>query len=213
MDTAGLGLVEGERANALIAWAVLGFLLVTGAVELLTGQLVWAGFVLVVVALGALPAVRNRNWQTMLPWELLALAALPVGGRVFVAGQTVGQITLTGRVTTYVAVAAVALIVAVLLNRFTATRMNDQFAVVFVVITTMAAAGIWAVAQWLSDIYLGTGFLDRPHAEEALMWDFTAATIAGLFSALLFTYYFRRRANGRAGGLGVDGPLPDGGEP
>ncbi|NHX36836.1 MULTISPECIES: hypothetical protein [Halolamina] len=213
MDSAGLGLVEGERGNALVAWAVLGFLLATGGVELLTGELVWAGFVLVVVALGALPAVLHRNWQTMLPWELLVLAALPVGGRVFVTGRTVGQIALTGRVTTYVAVAAVALIVAVLLDRFTSTRMNDAFAVVFVVITTMAAAGIWAVAQWLSDIYLGTGFLNRPHAEEALMWDFTAATMAGVLSALLFTYYFRRRANDRTGGPSADGPLTDGGEP
>jgi len=211
MDTAGLKLVEGERANALVAWAVLLFLLATGGVELLTGQLVWAGFVLGVVVLGALPAVLHRDWQAMLPWELLVLAALPVAGRVFVAGRTVGEVTLTGRVTTFVAVAAVALIVAVLLDRFTATRMNDAFAVVFVVVTTMAAAGIWAVAQWLSDIYLGTGFLDRPHAEEALMWDFTAATMAGVISALLFTYYFRRRANGR-GGPGVDGP-PTGGEP
>ncbi|WP_049979596.1 hypothetical protein [Halolamina rubra] len=212
MDTAGLGLVEGERANALVAWAVLIFLLGTGVLELLTGQLVWAGFVLVVVVLGALPAVMHRDWQTMLPWELLVLAALPVGGRVFVAGRTVGEVALTGRVTTYVAVAAVALIVAVLLDRFTTTRMNDAFAVVFVVVTTMAAAGIWAVAQWLSDIYLGTGFLDRPHAEEALMWDFVAATMAGVISALLFTYYFRRLANGRNRGPGVDEPT-NGGEP
>jgi hypothetical protein len=138
----------------------------------------------------------------MLPWEVLALAALPVAGRVFVAGRTVGEVTLTGRVMTFVAVAAVALILAVLLDRFTPVRMNDTFAVAFVVVTTTAAAGIWAVVQWLSDIYLRTGFLDRPHAEEALMWDFTAATMAGVLSGLLFTYYFRRRANGRNGGNG-----------
>ena len=213
MDTSGLTLVEGERGNALLAWAILLFLLAAAAVELRTGAVVWAGFVLAVVALGALPAALHRDRDAMLPWELLALAALPMAGRVFVAGRTVGEITLTGRVMTFVAVAAVALIVAVLLDRFTEVRMNDAFAVAFVVVTTTAAAGIWAVAQWLSDIYLRTSFLDRPHAEEALMWDFTAATMAGLLSGLLFAYYFRRRSNGQAGenggraGTSGGGPL------
>ena len=87
MDTPGLGLVEGERRNALLAWVILLFLLAAAAVELLTGELVWAGFVLVVVVLGALPALINRDRRSMLPWELLALAALPVAGRVFVAGR------------------------------------------------------------------------------------------------------------------------------
>lgn len=200
MDTSGLTLVEGERENALLAWGILLFLFVAATVELRTGEVLWTVFVLAVVVLGAVPAALQRDWDAMLPWELLALAALPVAGRVFVAGRTVGEVTLTGRVMTFVAVAAVALIVAVLLDRFTTVRMNDAFAVAFVVVTTTAAAGIWAVAQWLSDIYLGTGFLDRPHAEEALMWDFTAATTAGVLSGLLFAYYFRRRANGRNAG-------------
>jgi hypothetical protein len=202
MDTSGLTLVEGERGNALLAWGILLFLFAAAIVELLTGEVVWTVFVLAVVVLGTVPAALQRDRDAMLPWELLALAALPVAGRVFVAGRTVGEVTLTGRVMTFVAVAAVALILAVLLDRFTSVRMNDTFAVVFVVVTTTAAAGIWAVVQWLSDIYLRTGFLDRPHAEEALMWDFTAATMAGVLSGLLFTYYFRRRANGRNGGNG-----------
>ncbi|WP_053949015.1 hypothetical protein [Halolamina sediminis] len=195
----GLGLLEGERRNALLAWAVLGFLLLAATIELITGAIVWAGFVFVVVALGVVPAAAARDWRAMLPWELLGLAALPMAGRVFVAGRSIGEVTLTGRVMTFVAVAAVALIVAVLLDQFTQIRMNDTFAVVFVAVTTTAAAGIWAVAQWLSDIYLATGFLDRPHAEEALMWDFTAATLAGVLSGVLFAYYFRRRSSAGSG--------------
>ena len=68
----------------------------------------------------------------------------------------------------------------------------------FVVITTMAAAGLWAVGQWLSDLYLGTGFLlgrgTEEEVEAALMWDFVAATVAGLAAGVLFEFYFRRRA-------------------
>jgi len=76
--------------------------------------------------------------------------------------------------------------------------MSHRFAVVFVVVTTMAAAGIWAVVRWLSDVLVGTRFLydGRPEhvIEEALMWDFVAATVAGVFAGVLFEYYFRRRA-------------------
>ncbi len=62
--------------------------------------------------------------------------------------------------------------------------MNHSFAVVFVVITTMAAAGVWAVVRWLSDIF------SVPHSSSirrcrtrhrgSIMWDFVAATIAGM---------------------------------
>jgi hypothetical protein len=199
MKSLGLRVVEDERRNAVVAWAIVGFLAVASLAELLVGAPLWAGFVLVVVGLAIAPPIAARDRLAMLPWELLALAALPVVGRTIVAGQTVGQVTLTGRVTTYLAVAAVALVVAVDLDLFTSVRMNDRFAVLFVVVTTTAAAGIWAIAQWLSDIYLGTSFLygrGPAHViEETLMWDFVAATVAGVLGGALFEYYFRRRAD------------------
>jgi hypothetical protein len=198
MSVSGLGVLEDERRNAIVAWTVLGFLALAATAELLTGELLWAGFIAAVLALALVPAVTLRDRRAMLPWELLLLAALPVVGRTLVAGQTVGGLTLTGRVTSYLAVAAVALVVAVELDLFTPVRMNDRFAVLFVVVTTTAAAGIWAIAQWLSDLYLGTGFLlgrgDLHAVEEALMWDFVAATIAGVLSGALFEFYFRRRS-------------------
>jgi hypothetical protein len=198
MNVSGLSVVEDERRNAVVAWAVLGFLTIALIAELLTGELLWAGFIANVLALALIPATVLRDRRAMLPWELLALAALPIIGRTLVAGRTIGDLTLTGRVTTYLAVAAVALIVAVELDLFTNVRMNDRFAVLFVVVATTAAAGIWAIAQWLSDIYLGTSFLlgrgPEHVVEEALMWDFVAATTAGVLSGVLFEFYFRRRS-------------------
>jgi len=206
MNSLGLQVVEDERRNAVAAWAIVAFLTVAAAAELLVGRLLWSGFVLAMVALAVTPAVAARDRHAMLPWELLVLAALPAVGRTLIAGQPVGRITLTGRVTTYLAVAAVALVIAVEIDLFTDVRMNDRFAVFFVVVTTMAAAGVWAVAQWLSDIYLGTVFLfgrGPEHViEETLMWDFVAATVAGVLGGALFELYFRRRAE-------TDQRLPD----
>lgn len=202
MDVSGLAVVTDERVNAVTAWAIIAVLGATAVAEWVVGEPLWAGVVGVVVALAAAPPAVFRDPRAMLPWELLALVAVPVIGRALILDRTVGGITLTGRVTTYLAVAAIALVIAVEIDLFTGVRMNDRFAVLFVVVATTAAAGLWAVAQWLSDSVLGTAFLlgrGPAHVvEEALMWDFVAATLAGVLSGVLFEFYFRRRATTEA---------------
>jgi len=94
-------------------------------------------------------------------------------------------------VATYLSVAALALVVAVELHVFTPVEMTYWFAVLFVVVATIATAGVWAVVQWLSDIYLGTTFI---HSEHRLMWDFVAATVVGVIAGVVFEWYFRRFA-------------------
>jgi hypothetical protein len=190
--------VESQRLNAVLAWLLVVVLVVAAAANAADRHVVWAGFTLALVALAVVPAVRFADPVQMLPWEILAIAALPVIGRTFVVGQRVGGVTLTGRLTTYVAVAAVALVIAVELDVFTPVRMNEAFALLFVVVATTAAAGVWALVQWASDLYLGTALLldGRPESivERELMWDFVAATAAGTLAGLFFAYYLRRRA-------------------
>ncbi|AFK20373.1 hypothetical protein E6P09_13305 [Haloferax mediterranei ATCC 33500] len=194
--------VRSRRLNAALAWLFVGFLTAVAIGSVVTGgDLVWGGFAAGVAILTVVPAVAFREPQAMLPWEVIALASFPLVARVLVRGQTIGGVMFTGRVSTYLAVAAVALIVAVELDVFTPVRMNYSFAIVFVVIATMAAAGVWAVVQWLSDIYLGTELLFNGRSDDVietgLMWDFVAATVAGLVAGLLFEHYFRRRAGSR----------------
>ena len=192
-------LVERRRLNAVLGWAFVVVLCLIGLGALLNGRPLWAGFTFALVALAVAPAVAFRNPTAMLPWEVLALASVPSLGRLLVAGQTVGGVTLTGRITTYVAVAAAALILVVELDVFTPVRMSDSFAVVFVAIATVATAGLWAEVRWLSDILFGTTLMldGRPEhvIEEALMWDFVAATVAGVVAGVLFEVYFRRYAD------------------
>jgi hypothetical protein len=192
-------LVERRRLNAILGWAFVAVLCLIGAGAAINGRPLWAGFTLTLVVLAVLPVVAFHRPDAMLPWEVLALASIPSLGRLLVVGQTVGGVTLTGRITTYVAVAAVALILAVELDVFTPVRMSDSFAVAFVAITTVATAGLWAEVRWLSDILFGTGFLldGRPEhvIEDALMWDFVAATVVGVAAGVLFELYFRRYAD------------------
>jgi hypothetical protein len=192
-------LVERRRLNAVLGWAFVVVLCLIGVGAVVNGRPLWAGFTLTLVGLAVVPAVAFRRIDAMVPWEVLALASIPSLGRLLVVGQTVGGVTLTGRITTYVAVAAAALILVVELDVFTPVRLSDSFAVVFVAIATVAAAGLWAEVRWLSDVLFGTGFLldGRPEhvIEEALMWDFVAATVAGVIAGVLFEFYFRRYAD------------------
>ncbi|QIO23214.1 hypothetical protein [Haloarcula sp. JP-L23] len=185
-------LLRDRRTNALVSWVVIAILVTVVAGSVLENQLLWAAFAAAVAALALLPPVLLWNRDAMLPWEILFLAALPVVGRLF------ATVRVTGNLATYLSVAAIALIVAVELHVFTPVKMTPRFAVVFVAVTTMAAAGVWAVVRWVADKTLGTTFILDPtmteHAiERALMWEFVASTIAGIGAGVVFAYYVRRQ--------------------
>jgi hypothetical protein len=188
-------LLEQRRTNAVLAWLLVAFLGLVVVESALTGDLLWAAFAGTVVTLAVLPAVAHRDSRKMLPWEVLALGALPVVGRA------TATVVLTSELATHLSVAALALVVAVELEVFTPVRMPPWFAVLFVVIATMATAGVLAVARWVSDLTLGTTFLLLPDRSEAavhaaVMGDFVAATAAGVLAGVVFEWYFRRRVGG-----------------
>jgi len=59
----------------------VGFLALAVATSLVRGDLIWAGFALVVAVLTVLPPILLRDPTAMLPWEVSALCALPILGR------------------------------------------------------------------------------------------------------------------------------------
>jgi hypothetical protein len=186
MEREGLErIIRSRRTNAVLAWLLVGLVALVSLASLWRGELLWALFAATLVALAAHPAIVLRTPEAMPPWEVVLLAALPTLAHLFTTTLVGGQIT------TYLSVAALALLVAVDLDAFTPVNMNDSFAVLFVVITTMATAGVWAVVRWLSDLYLATGFIESEHA---LMVEFVASTVAGVVAGIVFVFYFRQRA-------------------
>lgn len=172
------------RYNAALAWLFAAVLLIVAVWEVIAGDPLRATFSAVVAILVILPGVAYRDALVMPPWEVVGLAALPV------VGEAVASLQLTSNLGRYLSVAAIALLVAVELHAFTAVRMTIGFAVLFVIVTTMATAGVWAVVRWLSDVWLGTGAIGN---ETELMWEFVNSTGAGVLGGLVFEFYFRRR--------------------
>ena len=186
-------LVRDGRFNALAAWpmiAVLAGVLVESAVDY---DLLSAAIVVGLAAVVLAPTAAARDWRAMLPAELLGLALLPVLVRALFGGEP-------GTFATYVAIAALALVITVDLHMFTALRVTHWFAVVFVVMATLATAAVWTVLRWNLDQRVGTTYLTT---NDALMMEWLYVTLAGLVAGILFDGYFRRRGRSLRGVIRV----------
>lgn len=187
--------------NAAVAWVLVLVLAAVFVESALGFDRLWTAFAAATAVVVLLPPAAGRDWRVMLPWELLVVALAPILLRAVVGGEL-------GTFAYYVSVAALSLLVTVELHMFTELKMTDWFAVVFVVLTTLASAAVWAAVRWNMDRLLGTDmlghlaeqgapYLAEPTAQEAanagLMVEWVWVTLAGLAAGLLFDAYFRRR--------------------
>ena len=184
-------LFQSGRANAIVSWTLVGVLGLVLVESLVDFDRLWILFVAVTGAIVLVPPVAYRDWQMMLPWEVLVLALLPILVRGVLGGEL-------GIFAYYLSVAGLALIVTVELHVFTTVRMTHWFAVVFVTMTTMASGAAWTVVRWNADRLLGTTFLSKPgmtqmEANAALSTEFVRIALAGLVAGVLFDTYFKRR--------------------
>ncbi|RZH69284.1 hypothetical protein [Natrinema altunense] len=180
---------DKTRRNAVLAWLITIALVALAITHGLSDAYRWFAFTAFAVAIVLLPAAAFRNPLVMPPWKLLGLVLLPV-----IDAAVSGASFLTS-IAVYVAVAAVALVACVEIDRFTAVRMNHAFAVVLVVLTTLAVAGAWHVTQWLADVTLETDYIldgrSQDAANRTLMHNFAYAAVAGLLAGAVFGRYFQ----------------------
>ncbi|WP_101295271.1 hypothetical protein [Halegenticoccus soli] len=186
-------LLADGGTNAAVAWAILAFLFAVAVAEAALGSFLWAGFAVVAALVAAVPPLAARDPSVMLPWWLLAVVAIP---------PVVEPFEPLTKVAAYFAVAALALSVAVDLHAFTAARMSRRFAVAFVVLTTMAVAGVWTTVRGLADLYFGASFFRGPND---LMWDLVVSSAVGVLGGLGFERYFYRADHGGVRGLSPRG--------
>lgn len=204
------GSLDGTRRNAALGWAITLFLCVLALDHALEASYRWFVFTGIAVAIVLAPAIGFRDPLVMPPWELLLVVSIPV-----VDATVFGRSVLTP-VAVYVAVAAVALVVAVEIQRFTPARMNHSFAIGLVVIATLAVAAVWNVAQWASDVALGTTYIvggrSQEAANHAMMIDFVYAAVAGFLAGAVFDRYFRMRSISPTARTSAPSEIPPEGE-
>lgn len=173
-------LTRSERANAGIGWLFTGVVGLAAVGSFLWGSLLWAGFALLVAAVVAVPPLLTGDWRAMVPWPLILVAAAAVSVR---AAGTYPDVS------GFVAISALALVAVAELDAFTEVEMSRRFAVVFAVMTTLAAQALWIVAQYASDQWLDTTFLTT---QRELQVDIVAVTCVAAVMGAVFEWYFRR---------------------
>lgn len=176
-------LFRNSRTNAILSWLLIGVLVVGFVESVLDFDRQWMVFVAAVGIVVLIPPVAVRDWRAMLPWELLVLALLPILVRGLFGGTL-------GTFATYLSFAGLALIITAELHTFTGLRVTHWFAVVFVVMATMATVAVWTIFRWNADRFLGTTYLVD---NETLMMEWIYVTLAGLVAGVLFDGYFRKR--------------------
>ena len=184
------------RVNAAVAWLLVVALVVVAVTALLEFLLVRMALAALVAFVAITPAVVGRTWTRTVPWPLLVVCAIPLSIGALEPGFLADFVT-------GLSIAALGMLVVVALQSMEVVRMTPNFAVVFVVLATMATAGFWAVGSAASAQYLGTAFIGT---NDHLMAIFTAATVAGFVAGGLFRVYFQRRLRAnrdRVGGEGV----------
>ncbi|WP_126661293.1 hypothetical protein [Haloterrigena salifodinae] len=173
-------LIRDERTNAIIGWLLVTIVALGGLEDIYAGVLLWGGFELLIVAAVAAPALTTGDWTALVSWPLLAVVAF---------AAVAGAVVFPFETSVYITVAALALIVVVELEAFTAVKLSRRFSVGFAVLTTIALQALWTVAQFYSDRWLGTAYL-RSQAE--LQRDFVVVTVVGLALGGIFQWYVRR---------------------
>ena len=176
-------LFRDGHTNALLSWPLVAVLAGVFLESALDVDYQWMLLTAVVGAIVLVPTIAYRDWRVMLPWELLVFALLPILARALLA-DTLGTFT------TALSLAALALIVIVELHMFSRLRVTHWFAVVLVVMTTLASVGAWTIFRWNADRLLGTDYLVD---NGTLMTEWLTVTVAGVVAGLLFDGYFRRR--------------------
>lgn len=174
-------LVSGARTNAWIGWIAVVCVTIAAAASLVLQPSIWVGYALLLVVVIVLPAMVTRDWTTMAHWPILAVATIAVIARI--AG-------LYTEATGHVAIVALALVIVVELDSFTSVQLSRRFAVGLAVLTTLAIEAIWIVVQFVSDRWLGTGYLTT---QTELQWDIVTVTVVSLAVGVVFYWYLTRR--------------------
>ncbi len=175
--------------NAFLGWSMVSLLFLLGIVNLMDGRLAWFMLSVLLMCVITAPALLLRKLSIMPSWYFIILAIMPI------VGSTTAYHFFSTSIPIYLSVATIALLVSAEISWFTSVRMNYKFAILLVVITTLAMSGLWHLLHWILDVNLGTAFLLDGRSQEAInasvMYEFIYATGAGIVAGMAFGLYFR----------------------
>ena len=189
--------------EAQMSWISSVLLLLLTFYAILKFDVVWAVLGLAALFLYALPIVTMRDPFKAPPWEITLILAAPM-----IIHYTGGSRALTENVAWWDDFASLALslslstmgfLMTVELQMYTDVKMNRPFAVFFVVMFTLAAAGFMEVGLYIGDVIYGTHHQgSNSEVMNTLVW----VLIGGILMGFFYTLYLRAMSDRRKRHLG-----------
>lgn len=182
-------LLKNTTLNAFAGWSMVLMLSLLCIGNFIYGRFMWTILIAFVICIIIAPAIIMRKPSIMPSWYFIVLAIIPI------IGSSTAYYFFSTSIPFYLSVSTIALLLAAEISWFTSVKMNYKFAILLVVIVTLAISGLWHLVQWLLDMNFGTGYLldgRTPDAiNDAVMYEFIYATITGVVAGAFFGWYFR----------------------
>lgn len=189
-------LLKSTPLNAFAGWLMVLVLFFLGMWNLFYGRFMWTMLIFLVIWIIIAPAIILRKLLLMPSWYFIVLAILPL------VGSTTAYYFFSTSIPYYVSVATIALLTAAEIHWFTSVKMNYKFAILLVIVTTLAISGLRHLLEWFMDTIFKTGYLPYAPTADAMndivMVEFIYALIAGIIAGILFGLYFRSTGNNDA---------------
>ena len=189
--------------EAQVSWASSSLLFLLTLYAILKFDVVWSVLGLASLFLYALPIVSLRDPHNAPPWEITLILAAPMiihylgGSRALT--QNVGWWDDFASLALAMSLSTMGFLMTVELQLYTDVKMNRPFAVFFVVMFTLAAAGFWEIGLYFGDVIYGTHYQgSNTEVMNTLVW----VLVGGILMGLFYTLYLRAMSERRKKHLG-----------
>ena len=205
--TSGEHLILGRRrrefAETAASWAMAVALLFVSVKLSLDFQAIWMFFGFLAIVLYVTPMLRFRNPFKVPPWEIVLLILVPAIIHVSQGDQPLGSYTGVWRDIYAIAIslglATLGFLMMAELEMYTVLKVNRAFAGLFVVIFTMAVAGVSMVVVFLADKLYDQESLST---NGVVMGFFIYTFVVGIVMAIAYDVYTKAMPERRRKSLG-----------
>ena len=198
-----LGRRRREFAETAASWTMAVALLFVSVKLSLDFQAIWMFFGFLAIVLYVTPMLRFRNPFKVPPWEIVLLILVPAVIHVSQGDQPLGSYTGVWRDIYAIAIslglATLGFLMMAELEMYTVLKVNRAFAGLFVVIFTMAVAGVSMVVVFLADKLYDQESLST---NGVVMGFFIYTFVVGIVMAIAYDVYTKAMPERRRKSLG-----------
>ncbi len=190
-----------ESGASWIAAVVLFF---STVYSLLKFDVLWVSFGITALSLYMLPIVSLRNPFKALPWEMTILLSVPILIHISAESQALNDHLSwwddLASIAFAFSISTLGFLMTVELQMYTPVRMNRAFAVLFVIVFTLAVSGFWQVGEFVGDRVYGTHYQgNNGDVMLSLVWNL----IGGIAMGVFYDLYLRIMPKKRRTALGL----------